>query len=287
MAHPALKPPSPDADPFYWGSRLVRVETGGGTELKEVPLRREDVLDPREGDMMVHGPKHGYFIRTLADMLDRWLGARDFAVFDDVKILWGRPDVPEVAPDVSVIRGVRDKWKSWERSSFSVPEEGVTPCLVIEVISERYREIDERDKVRIYQRAGVPEYLIVDVTTTPVELTGYRLDRSGRYRRHGSKSRWASRTTGLRFRSGSGDLELLVEDVATGKRLLTSVEEAAARRVEAMARRVAEEARRREASARQAEAAARREAERRAEAAEAELERVQRELERLRGSGPA
>jgi len=258
MAHPALQPSSPNADPFYWGSRLVRVETAGGTELREVPLRREDVLDPQEGDMMVHGPKHGYFIRTLADMLDRWLGSEDVAVFDDVKILWGRPDVPEVAPDVSVVRGLRDKWK--DRASFSVPEEGVAPCLVIEVVSPRYREIDERDKVRIYQRAGVPEYLIVDVTTTPVELTGYRLDRSGRYRRHGSKRRWLSRTTGLRFRSGSGPLELLVEDAATGERLLTSAEEAMVRRAEAIARRVAEQ---------------------RAEAAEAEVERLRRKLERF------
>ena len=106
MPQSALKPTSGVTDPFYWGSRLQRVELAGrGSRLVEIPLTREDLLDPQEGDMMVHGPLHGLFIRTLADMLDRRLDAEDVAVFDDVKMLWGQPGVPDVVPDISVIQG--------------------------------------------------------------------------------------------------------------------------------------------------------------------------------------
>ncbi len=229
MPQPAPKPTSGVPDPFYWGSRLQRVELAGrGSRLVEIPLTRDDLLDPQEGDMMVHGPLHGLFIRTLADMLDRRLDAEDVAVFDDVKMLWGQPGVPDVVPDISVIQGIRDKWR--DRASFSVAEEGVRPSLVIEVISPRYRELDEQDKLEIYRQAGIPEYLIVDITKTPVELTGYRSSASGRYQASPGGS-FVSWKTGLAFSAGTGDLEIVVEDVETGERLLTSSEEGAARRV--------------------------------------------------------
>ena len=239
MAQPASRPAAGHPDPFYWGSRLQRVEVEGrDSRLVEIPLRREDLLDPREGDMMVHGPLHGLFIRTLADMLDRWLDAEDVAVFDDVKMLWGLPGVPDVAPDISVIRGIRDKWR--DRASFSVIEEGVRPCLVIEVISPRYRDLDEKDKLAIYRQARIPEYLIVDITTTPPTLTGYRLTEEGRYRQS-RPDRFLSPATGLRFSAGSAALEIVVEDAASGERLLTSSEEAAARKaLEAQLRRLQE-----------------------------------------------
>ncbi len=215
-------------DPLYWGSRLERVRVeNSGFRLVEVPLERADLLDPQEGDMMVHGPLHGLFIRTLADMLDRWFDAEDVAVFDDVKMLWGEPGLSDVAPDISVIQGIRDKWR--DRASFAVAEEGARPCLVIEVISPRYRELDEKDKLEIYRRARIPEYLIVDITKTPIELIGNRLDASGRYQRN-AEGVFRSETTGLAFSAGSEELEIVVEDVATGERLLTSSEESEARR---------------------------------------------------------
>ncbi|MCP3963127.1 MAG: Uma2 family endonuclease [bacterium] len=266
MSQAAPKPVLHDPDPFYWGSRLERVAIEGrGSRLVEIPLTREDLLDPQEGDMMVHGPLHGLFIRTLADMLDRWLDAEDVAVFDDVKMLWGRPGVSDVAPDISVIRGIRDKWR--DRASFSVAEEDVAPCLVIEVISPRYREIDEQDKLEIYRRARIPEYLIIDITKTPIELAGYRLSASGRYRRSPGGT-FSSQTTGLSFAPGSEDLEIVVEDVATGTRLLTSSEESALRREEAVARAAAEQ---RAAE----EAAIRRELEDRLRRLQATIERLQ------------
>ena len=169
---------------------------GRGSRLVQVPLTRDDLLDPQEGDMMVHGPLHGLFIRTLADMLDRWFDAEDVAVFDNVKMLWGIPGVADVAS------------------------------------------------------------------------------------------------------AGSKTLEIVVEDAATGERLLTSADEAAGHRAEAAARAVAEHSAAEEAAARAVaerkaaeETAARAVAEHKAaeETAarrelESELRRLKEEIERLDGS---
>jgi Uma2 family endonuclease len=224
-----MRPLPEESDPFYWGSRLVRaVGDDGESYLQEVPLTRSDILDPQEGDMMMQGPVHDYVARTLTDMIDRWFNAKDVAVYHDVKILWGIEGLSDPAPDISVIKGVRDKLAA-DRASFSVAEEGVRPCLVIELISPRYEEIDRRDKLQIYERAGVPEYLIIDVTSTPVAIDAFRMSPAGTYLRCPS-GRFESHTTGLRFRPGTGHLEIIVEDAATGERLLTSQEEAEARR---------------------------------------------------------
>jgi Uma2 family endonuclease len=264
-----------ESDPFYWGSRLVRaVGADGESCLEEVPLSRSDILDPQEGDMMMQGPVHDYVARTLTDMIDRWFDAEDVAVYHDVKILWGIDGLSDPAPDISVIKGVHDKLA--DRASFSVPDEGVRPCLVIELISPRYEEIDRRDKLRIYERAGVPEYLIIDITSDPVRIDAYRMSPAGTYLRC-PPGRFESHT-GLCFRAGSEPHEIIVEDAATGERLLTSREEAEARRAETEARKAAE---RRAAQ----EAEARRMAEERAAQAEAARDALEAELQRLRKSG--
>jgi Uma2 family endonuclease len=266
MAEPVLRPLTEKSDPFYWGSRLVRaVGPDGESCLQEVPLTRSDILDPQEGDIMMQGPVHDYVARTLTDMIDCWFNAADVAVYHDVKILWGVDGLSDPAPDISVIKGVRDKLA--ERASFSVPEQGVRPCLVIELISPRYEEIDRRDKLRIYERAGVPEYLIIDITSTPARIDAYRMSPTGTYLRC-PPGRYESQTTGLCFKPGTEYLEIIVEDAATGERLLTSSEEAEARR--AAERRAAQEAEARSA------------AERRAAQVEAAREALEAELKRLR-----
>jgi Uma2 family endonuclease len=254
MTEAALQPRLDDpsqTDLFYWGSRWVR----NGGRFVEVPLTRADVLDPREGDMMVHSVGHGLQIRSLADMLQRCFRSRgeDVAVFDDVKIVWDVPGVSNPAPDVSVIPGIADPRQYREVGEFSVAEEGLSPCLVIEVVSPRYSKIDHQDKVALYGRLGVPEYLILDVLKKPIELTAYRLDTRGRYRRDGSRRRWRSQQTDLLFQAGREPLEIRVKDLRRDVWLLTSSE---------VEDRLA------------AEIDARREAERRAAELQAELKRL-------------
>jgi hypothetical protein len=267
--------PGEEADPFYWGSRLIRVvDAAGGTTLKEVPLSRADILNPQEGDMMMQGPMHGLFGIKLADMLNRHFDCPDVAVLYDVKILWSAPELDQPAPDISVIKGIKDKKALLAKASFSVPEEGVLPALIIEVISPRYREIDLNDKALIYEQAGVPEYLAIDITEAPLQLFGHRMSPEGRYWKQ--RGTFVSETTRLRFEAGEELGEIIVTCTTTGKRLLSASEEAEARQAEAEARQAAEKRANRESEARQAaELRLAEEAEKRA-ALEAELRRLRK-----------
>src|SRR5436305_9780687 len=156
----------------------------GRRELTETPLTREDYLNPQLGDKWVQGRKHGEAIIALAGRLEHWFhSAPEILVLFDVQHLLG-PGLPKPSPDVSVIRGARHPDRV--DGSYSVVKQGVPPCLIIEVISPRdprIREIDEHDKVEIYQRTGVPEYLLLELPHKPADrlgIFGYRLDPAGK-----------------------------------------------------------------------------------------------------------
>jgi Uma2 family endonuclease len=320
MANPLRKMPADEdpetaawrADPFRYGSRWKRVRLPDGQVIdKEIPLTPEDLLDPQLGDEVPQSGPHAQVATMLNDLLQRHFEPDpDVLVLFDMKILWGIPGLSEPSPDVAVVRGVRDKKKA--RSTFKIAEEGVLPCLTIEVVSYSDAEIYQNDhdtKVELYQRVGIPEYLIVDPPPEPAKdpamLTGYRLGSDGRYRRivPDSQGRILSETTNLLFAPSEDGCMVRVYDAKTGERLLISIEEEVGRKAaeeralrEAEARRAAEEARRaaeesaiREAETRRAAEEAGKAAEERAireaearRAAEAELARLRAEIESLK-----
>ncbi|HEV7504416.1 MAG TPA: Uma2 family endonuclease [Thermoanaerobaculia bacterium] len=253
----------------------------GRMELLETPLTREDYLNPRLGDKWVQGKPHGEAILDLFDRLKRFFQPRpDTLVLFDVQHLLG-PGLPKPSPDISVISGARDP--DQVEGSYDVVKQGIPPRLIIEVISpsdSRIREIDEHDKVEIYQRAGVTEYLLLELPRKPADLHrifGYRLDPAGTYQRivPDGEGRLLSETTGLWFSiSPEGD-RVMIRDIATGALLRTSLEEERGRKR-------AEDNATREAEARQVEAEARQVAEAKATLAEIELAHLRAEIERLR-----
>ncbi len=291
--------PAPDSDdPFRYGWRwqTVRLPNGKVSE-QQIPLTAEDLLDPELGDKVPESIPHSLFVDGLAGLLRRHhLPRRDVLVVTNVKMLWGIPGLKEPDPDIAVIPGMRmkpDLHAVKDHKSFSVREEGTRPCLSIELVSPPDPALMSNDyehKVKIYQRAGVPEYLIIDPPYSRpghMLLTGYRLDPVGRYRRikPDDQGQLLSETTGLLFGVDEDGETLLVFDAVTGERLFfpdeQSERDAEARRQEAEARRIAEERADREAEARKvAEEQAAREAEAR-KAAEAELARLRAELEAL------
>ncbi|HEX4963356.1 MAG TPA: Uma2 family endonuclease [Thermoanaerobaculia bacterium] len=224
-----LRPAPDDADPFRYGWRPRYVHLPGGeVEEERIPLTAEDLLDPQLGDVdLTQGGPHAKLSQRLGGILELFFEDEpDVLIISDVKILWGIPGLKEPAPDAAVIRGVRDKEELGE--VFDVQLEGVRPCLVIEVVSPKYAEIRRNDyveKKEIYERAGIPEYLIVEpfrLRGIPIrQWTGYRLGPDGRYRRiePDGEGRLHSETTGLLFgidEEGS----LLVINARTGERLL-------------------------------------------------------------------
>ena len=227
----------------------------GRLELLELPLTPELFLDPELDDKMVQGEWHDLTGGEISILLRSYFRSQpDVRVFHDLKHLFG-PGLPAPSPDVSVVRGVRDPLPL---DSLDVEKQGVRPALVIEVVSPlsaRVRRTDLDGKVKLYQRVGIPEYLIVDTSTRKragrrFTLLGHRLDATGRYQpiAPDAEGRLLSETTGIWFQIGpTGDRVLLFE-AATGRRLLNLDEQGE-----------------------------------RAQAAEAEVARLQAEIERLRG----
>jgi Uma2 family endonuclease len=122
-----------------------------------------------------------------------------------MKMIWGIEGLPNPIPDFTVIHGFRNPEE--QRIVFDVPSEGVRPSLIIEVVTSDFAELRCNDyvaKVEIYERAGIPEYLILEPLLTErddILLTGYRLDSEGRYQpiEPDSEGRLLSETTGLLF----------------------------------------------------------------------------------------
>jgi Uma2 family endonuclease len=252
MAEPAWKMPierQEDPDDDGPGITLMRwVERPDG-ELEQVamPLTPELFLHAELGDQMSQGMRHGNTARRIADRLEHhFRSEKDVLVTFDLKHYLGS-DLPYPAPDVSVIRGLPDAQR--DRYSFDLEEEGIRPCLVVEVVSPRSSRIRRTDlvsKVEIYALAGISEYVIVDsrLRDPRFRLLGYRLDNSGRRYQTiepDDQGRILSRTTGLWFQISPDGNEVLLFNAATGERLLTRAEEEELRKAAEERARAAEE----------------------------------------------
>jgi Uma2 family endonuclease len=228
----------------------------GRLELLVRPLTPEDFLNPQPEDTMTEGEPHFNLRMQLADLLKRHFEPNAL-VLGDVTHQLG-PGLPSPSPDVSVILGARPG----QRSSFSVTEEGVRPDLIIEILSpssRAIRRVDEVDKVEVYSRVGIPEYLLIDLprrgNAFRLGIKGYRLNAKGRYApiEPDAQGHLPCMAVRLRFFI-EGDRVRVIDD-RTGQPLLYSDEEVARRKAEAVARKVAE----------------------------AEVVRLREELERLKG----
>lgn len=262
--------PSLGADPFRYGSRWMRVRLPSGEVIvQQIPLTVNDLLDPQLGDEVTQSDPHFTLVHLVVDLFRRFYESRqDVFVSSDLKMLWGIPGLQEPSPDIAVIPGVRKKVDP-DRSSFDVVREGTRPCLIIEVASSLDAEVRRNDydkKVRIYQRARIPEYVILDPPSSATQgrflYLGYRLGSNGLYHpmEPDSQGRLLSETTGLLFFVDETS-SLRVMDTVTGM-LLRSGDD------ETQARKAAEERAALEAKAR--------------EAAEAEVARLRAELARTR-----
>ena len=284
-----LRPAPEEADPFRYGWRPKYIRlVGGKVEEQRIPLTAADLLDPQLGDVtLVQGGPHWKLSRRLAEVLELFFEEdAEVMVVGDMKMIWGIPGLKEPAPDVAVIRGV--KARDEVREVFDVVKEGVRPCLVIEVVSPKYDEIRRNDYVEkkdIYERAGIPEYLIVEpyrVAGNPIrQWTGYRLGLDGCYQRiePDAEGHLLSETTGLLFGiAESGGYQVI--NARTGEPLLDLSQLSVARK--AAEERASQEAERAVGEAERATQEAER-ADREAEArkaAEDEIARLRAELDR-------
>ncbi len=205
---------------------------------------RDDVEYPdSDGQPMAETDPHREDMTYLVDALRYHFRDRpDIYVSGNLFLYYQEGDPSaSVAPDVFVVVGVAPH----QRKTYRLWEEGVAPCLVVEVTSDSTRLVDERKK-KLYARLGVREYFRFDPYGEYLEprLQGYRLAgprkagprKAGprkaepRYRRMPplADDSLRSRTLGLVL-TLDGD-RLRVVDVASGEPLLRFEEEAASRR---------------------------------------------------------
>ncbi len=256
------------------------VKPDGDVVVEKIPLTLDVLLHPQEDDQVSQSRPHHKKLNPLADTLERFLERQPgVGVFSELMILWEQLGGRDVAPDIYVVKGVRDR--NAIDGSFDPVVEKANPCLVIEVVSTSSRAMvrkDEEKNPELFAAMGVEDLVLLypprPVTEQRLRLDARRLTAPGRYRANRPDPEgWIHlHSVGLRIQVAEDREQLQIEDVKTGERLLTSVEEEAARRAaekradqaEQRAEREAE-ARRQEAEARRQEAEARRQAEERAE----------------------
>lgn len=267
------------------------LRSDGNVVIQQLPLTLDVLLYPREEDQVTQSKGHQRKLNPLADTLERFLERQEgVAVCSDLMILWGKMGERDVSPDVYVVKGVRDR-DAIDRS-YDPEDQGVlAPCLVFEVVSDSTQSMvdkDEKENPELFARMGVKDLVLVypprPLKTGTLRLGVRRLASTGRYRKclPGPGGWFELPSVSLRIKVADDGQSLVIEDVKTGERLLSPVEEEAARRAaeqraeqEAKARRVAEQ--RAEQEARRAEQEARR-AEQEAEARRAAEERVEQNL---------
>ncbi len=116
-----------------------------------------------DGKPMAETPEHLEAMLYLLDALMRYFAGReDVYVAGNQFMYWieGNPS-QRVAPDVYVAFGVpkrpwRPTWKVWEM--------GKAPDVIFELTSRSTAPEDLGRKYRLYQRLGVKEYILIDVT---------------------------------------------------------------------------------------------------------------------------
>lgn len=297
MGEPAWKMPpgeseEPDDDsPGFPLLERVVEHRNGRLELRHTPLTVRNFLNPRYGDKWLQGFAHQKITTELWSIVTGHFASQpDVVVTSDVQYLFG-PGLAKPVPDVGVLRDVHDR--NLIQESVDVQKAG-RPCLLIEVVSPknpRIRDADEKRKVLLYQRVGIPEYVLVRPprdkdSGVPIRLWGYRLGPGGQYQpiEPEDNGRLLSETTGLAFAVSPGGNQVHVFNVATGERLLGPEEVREAYEAEKRARETAEKrAAHAMASRRAAEEKATRATEAQ-KAAEEELARLRTELERYKKS---
>ena len=107
IVRPDLLPKrQPDEQPFYGWRYLKRTQPDGIEKYEEVPLRKEDLLYPEEGDTVVQKPPHMRNLEYCHINLMAWY--RDdpsVVVLGDCRIDFGAAGVQPLGPDIVALFG--------------------------------------------------------------------------------------------------------------------------------------------------------------------------------------
>jgi Uma2 family endonuclease len=147
---------------FPYGWRYVkRALPDGGETLEQVALSLEDVLHPKEGDVIPENTFHESDCRYLADVFaTRLLSPPCSLVTRDLLIDWGVAGIRNHSPDVAVFVGLSRE--PGQTGVLELAALGGRCELIVEVVSPRTRENDVVAKFRHYHQLGIPLYALID-----------------------------------------------------------------------------------------------------------------------------
>ncbi len=153
----------PAVNAFRYGWRFVpRALPDGRTDLEKVALTLEDVLHPKEGDVIPERTLHEKERAYLAGVFRSRPPAEPIGhVTSDCLIDWGVEELRDTSPDVAVFAGLRQE-PDLNAGTFRLASSGGRCLLTVELVSPDTRDNDVVHKVEEYHQAGVPLYLIVD-----------------------------------------------------------------------------------------------------------------------------
>jgi len=131
-----------------------------------------------DGEVTVFMPtsnRHYQLIKFLVIVIQAWIDARDLGELWDESFLMRLfiPDRRERVPDLMFV--AREHLDRVKPTYLDGPAD-----LVVEIVSPDSVGRDRGDKFVEYERAGIPEYWLIDPDREQAEL--YELDPSGRYR---------------------------------------------------------------------------------------------------------
>ena len=212
--------------------------------VEYIPVQIE--YPDEDGKPIAEGDIQRKYMLYATDVLGIYFQSRlDVYVSGNLFIYYeqGNPE-SVVAPDVFVVFGVDNKdrrsYKTWE-------EQDKTPDFVLEITSKTTRTKDQGAKKGIYAFLGVREYFQYDPTGDYLnpQLQGLRLA-DGNYFPVATNTlpdgmSLLSEVLGLELQVKAGEMRFY--DAATGQKLLSHEEEAAARQEAEAARQEAEAAR--------------------------------------------
>ncbi len=216
---------TPDLAECGW--RFADITQPDGTLTRQqVPLTSEEFLHPQDDFYLPNSTFHDNVAGHAKDILTRrYANDPTTGVFRDLLIEWDIQGQGDLCPDTFVAFGISNKEQN--RSKFIVANEGVRPTFVLEVVSPRYRKEDRETKVVEYARTRVLEYVIIDRRSQRgqviEEVLGYRLVES-LYQPIAPDSEGRIRCDTVGLLISLQESRLIIEDVNTGERLLSSLE---------------------------------------------------------------
>lgn len=221
-----------------------------------VPPPGEHELPSDDGEPMETNEHRLQMVLLIQSLKEAWAEREDFFVAGNMFVYFSEHQVKKNdfrGPDVFVVLGAsrrsRRSWVAWG-------EGGKLPDVVIELLSDRTRDVDRGEKMRIYSRVWrTHEYFLYDPISH--EFEGYRLDPTTLdYQPIVADERGDLRSEALKL--GLGTREGMCEDVEgrwlrwlddAGRALISPQERARTERLRAEAERRRAEAERSRAEA--------------------------------------